>query len=67
MKEEYLKNCVIDVLKRTVYLYSDEGSDRTIECETIDQFMNVLEVINSKLDPDQIEYADIPVHQPTYE
>ena len=66
MKEEFLEKCVIDITKKTVYLYSDDGDKKTVECETIAQFMNVLEVIKDKLDGNNttiVEYVDIPVYQ----
>ena len=41
MKDEYLSRCVVDPIKRTVYLYSNEGSEKQVTCETVEEFMNV--------------------------
>ncbi len=30
-----------------------------VECETVDQFMNVLEMVTANLSDEQIEYADL--------
>lgn len=54
--QEYLTRCVVDTLSRTFYLYSSEGDERTVNCETVDQFMNVLEVVRAQLDEDTLVY-----------
>jgi imidazoleglycerol phosphate dehydratase HisB len=43
MQDEYLSRCVVDPIKRTVYLYSNEGSEKQVTCDTVDEFMNVLQ------------------------
>jgi hypothetical protein len=60
--QETVKGIVIDVCTRTFLLTSDQGSERMVECETVQEFMNVLEVVTANLDPDQIEYADLAVY-----
>ena len=56
--EEFLTRCVVDTLSRKFYLYSNEGDERIVECETVDQFMNVLEVVRTQLDGDTLVYSD---------
>jgi hypothetical protein len=56
--EEVLTKCVVDTLARKFYLYSSEGGERVVECETVDQFMNVLEVVRDKLDEDTLVYSN---------
>ena len=58
MLEETLSRCVVDPLKRTVYLYSNEGKEKQVICETIDQFMNVLELVRSRVSDDCLAYAN---------
>ncbi len=58
MLEETLSRCVVDPLKRTVYLYSNEGKEKQVTCETIDQFMNVLELVRSRVSDDCIAYEN---------
>jgi len=58
MQDEYLTRCVVDPLKKTVYLYSSEGSEKQVSCETVEQFMNVLKVVRSKLGEDTLSYAN---------
>ena len=62
MDNEVVEGIVIDVCTRTYKLWSDEGSERIVTCETTEQFMDVLEVVTDQLDPDRIEYADLSVY-----
>ena len=55
--EEFLTRCVVDTLARKFYLYSSEGDERVVECETVDQFMNVLEVVRTQVDEDMLAYS----------
>jgi hypothetical protein len=57
MQDEFLTRCVVDPVKRTVYLYSSEGDEKTVTCETVEQFMNVLEVVRATCDEDTLAYA----------
>jgi imidazoleglycerol phosphate dehydratase HisB len=56
--EETLTRCVVDTLARKFYLYSSNGGEKTVECETVDQFMNVLEVVRSQVSEDCLAYTD---------
>ena len=56
--EEVLTRCVVDTLARKFYLYSSEGGERVVECESVNQFMNVLEVVRAKLDEDTLVYSN---------
>jgi hypothetical protein len=57
MQDEYLTRCVVDPLKKTVYIYSDEGSERKVCCDTIEEFMNVLNFVRSTLDEKTLAYT----------
>jgi hypothetical protein len=57
MQDEYLTRCVVDPIKRTVYLYSNEGSERQVSCETVDEFMNVLDFVRNTVDKEVLSYA----------
>ncbi len=56
--EEILSRCVVDTLARKFYLYSSEGNERVVECETVDQFMNVLEVVRDQVSDDCLAYSN---------
>ncbi len=40
-QDEFLSRCVVDPIKRKVYLYSSEGDQKEVSCDNIDEFMNV--------------------------
>jgi len=58
MQDEYLTRCVVDPVKRTVYLYSSEGSEKEVVCDTVDEFMNVLDFVRSTVDAETLSYAN---------
>ena len=58
MQDEYLTRCVVDPVSRKFFLYSSEGEERVVDCETVDQFMAVLELVRDKCDEDTLAYAD---------
>ena len=58
MEEDFLSRCVVDPVKRKFYIYSEQGDEREIECETVDQFMAVPELCRGLLDEDTLAYAD---------
>jgi hypothetical protein len=58
MQDEYLTRCVVDPIKRTVYLYSSEGTEKEVVCDTVDEFMNVLEFVRSTVDEETLSYAN---------
>ena len=55
--EETLSRCVVDTLARKFYLYSSEGNERVVDCENVDQFMNVLEVVRTQVSDDCLAYS----------
>ena len=57
MQDEYLTRCVVDPVKRTVYLYSNEGAEKEVVCETVDEFMNVLDFVRATVDTETLSYA----------
>jgi len=57
MKDEFLSRCVVDPVKRTVYLYSTEGSVKEVKCDTVDEFMNVLNYVRDTVGEDMLSYA----------
>ena len=58
MNEEYLSRCVVDPSTRTVYLYSTEGSEKEVKCDTVDEFMNVLNFVRDTVGEDVLSYAN---------
>ena len=58
MDDEYLTRCVVDPLKRKLYLYSSEGDEKTVDCETMDQFMRVLRFVRETASEDVLSYVN---------
>jgi len=58
MNDEYLTRCVVDPTKRTVYIYSSEGSEKEVVCETTEEFMNVLKFIRATLGEETLAYTN---------
>ena len=58
MEDEYLTKCVVDPSKRTVYLYSSEGGEKVVECDTVDEFMNVLSFVRDTCPEERLSYAN---------
>ena len=56
--EDFLSRCVVDTLAKKFYLYSSNGGEKTVECETIDQFMNVLKMVRSQVSEDCLAYTN---------
>tara|TARA_R100001443_G_scaffold688_1_gene2732 strand:- start:111 stop:293 length:183 start_codon:yes stop_codon:yes gene_type:complete len=58
MEDEYLTKCVVDTLKRTFYLYSSDGDTRVVKCDTVDEFMSVLDVVRNTAPDDVVSYTN---------
>ena len=58
MQDEYLTRCVVDPMNRKFFIYSSEGDERVVDCETIDQFMSVLDLVRSQCADDVIAYVN---------
>ena len=63
MDDEYLTRCVVDPLKRKLYLYSSEGDEKTVDCETMDQFMSVLRFVRETASDEVLSYVN-PLWRP---
>ncbi|MFZ9353919.1 MAG: hypothetical protein ACO25L_03795 [Candidatus Nanopelagicales bacterium] len=61
--QETVQGIVIDVCSKSFLLLSDQGNTKTVQCDSTEEFMNVLEVVTAQLDPEQIEYADLAIYE----
>ena len=59
--DEHLTRVVIDTCARTYRLLSNEGDEKVIECDSVEEFMNVLELVRAVVDEDIIAYTDMLV------
>ena len=58
MEEEYLSRCVVDTVRRTVHIYSNEGDKKTVECDTPEEFISVLNYVREHAPVDTVSYVD---------
>ena len=56
--EEYLTKCVVDPAKRTFYIYSSEGDEKSIKCDTVEEFMGVLSFVRATCPEERLSYAN---------
>jgi len=61
LMNDFVFEVVVDICARTFKLKSDNGDNKIIACEDIDEFMRVLEVCDKMLEPDMIVYADLAI------
>ena len=59
--DEHLTRVVIDTCSRTFRLYSNEGGEKVVECDNMDEFMNVLELVRAVVDEDVVAYSEVKV------
>lgn len=56
-EDEYLTRVVVDTCARKFYLYSNEGNDRVVDCDNMDEFINILELVRRVVNEDIIAYS----------
>jgi hypothetical protein len=57
-EDEYLTRCVVNTTARTFSLYSNNGDEKVVSCDTVTEFMNVLEFVRNTVDEGTLVYAD---------
>ena len=60
-EDEHLTRVVIDTCSRTFRLYSNEGGEKIVECDNMEEFMNVLELVRAVVDEDVVAYSEVKV------
>tara|TARA_R100001480_G_scaffold59751_1_gene72452 strand:- start:676 stop:894 length:219 start_codon:yes stop_codon:yes gene_type:complete len=63
MGNEHVSSILVDICKRTVIILGNEGDTRVIECETVNEFMNVLKIIDENIEPEMVVYAKLAVRK----
>ena len=56
--EEYIDCVLVDMCSRSFVCVSDHDDVKTLECETMDEFMRVLEVCQAFLPEDSVLWVD---------
>jgi hypothetical protein len=57
-EDEYLTKVVVDTCASKFYLYSNEGKTREVDCDNVDEFMNVLELVRAVCDDEIVSYSE---------
>ena len=55
--EEYVDSVLIDMSKRQFKLFSSDGDEKVVDCETYDQFMRVFKLVRDRVDEEMIFYT----------
>ena len=63
--DEYLTDVMVNVGARTFVMFSNEGTERKVECDTVDEFMEVLEMVRVLVDDEIVRYISPVVSEPT--
>ena len=63
MDDGFVNRTIIDVCRRYFLIISDDGEEKLVRCETPEQFMDVMEVVDKLLEPERIVYADISTRE----
>ena len=59
MNDASVVKTIIDICSRSFKIVSDEGHIQLVQCETPEEFMDVLEVVNDFCDDDMVIYSEI--------
>ena len=56
MIDECVSLIEVDVMNKTYCIYGEDGSVNEVLCDTIDQFLNVLDLVRSNSDRTEVVY-----------
>ena len=59
MLDESVVGVIVDICARSFLVLSNEGRERKVTCDNVDQFMRILKVYNDQLPIELIKYDSI--------
>ena len=59
MNDASVVKTIVDICSRSFKIVSDEGYIQLVQCESAQEFMDVLEVVNEFLDEDMLIFSEI--------
>ena len=59
MNDASVVKTIVDICSRSFKIVSDEGYIQLVQCESIEEFMGVLEVCQEFMDEDMLVYSEI--------
>ena len=59
MNDASVVKTVVDICSRSFTIVSEEGHIQLVQCQSVNEFMDVLEVCHEFLDDDKLVYSEI--------
>ena len=59
MNDASVVKTIVDICSRSFKIVSDEGYIQLVQCESVQEFMDVLQVVNDFMDEDMLVYSEI--------
>ena len=59
MNDASVVKTIVDICSRSFKIVSDEGYVQLVQCETVQEFIDVLQVVNDFMDEDMLVYSEI--------
>ena len=59
MNDASVVKTIVDICSRSFKIVSDEGYIQLVQCETVQEFMDVFEVCQEFMDEDMLVYSEI--------
>ena len=59
MNDASVVKTIVDICSRSFKIVSDEGYIQLVQCESAEEFMDVLQVVNDFLDEDMLIFSEI--------
>ena len=63
MNDASVVKTIVDICSRSFKIVSDEGYVQLVQCESVQEFMDVLEVCQEFMDEDMLVYSEIITNQ----
>jgi len=59
MNDASVVKTIVDICSRSFKIVSDEGYVELVQCESVDEVMGALQVVNDFMDEDMLVYSEI--------
>ena len=59
MNDASVVKTIVDICSRSFTIVSEEGHIQLVQCQSVNEFMDVLEVCHEFLDDDKLVYSEI--------
>ena len=59
MNDASVVKTIVDICSRSFKIVSDEGYVQLVQCDSVQEFMDVLQVVNEFMDEDMLVYSEI--------